>query len=173
MNPTLEDTDRKCHPPPDMDLEKEGPGWARQSPFDLRFNWGPSGATRTASIGKIVVVVDVLRFTAAVGPAVSAGVTLYGYRWRDGSARSFATSVGVVVADSRGAAQSFAVASAQPGRLARGSRLVRLSPKGSICTVTTAEAGATVVAGCLRRVSRGFVADRPDPAGRPDRRWER
>jgi 2-phosphosulfolactate phosphatase len=152
MKLTLADTGDHCHPPPDMDPEKEAPGWVRQSPFDLSFDWGPPGVAATASAGGIVVVVDVLRFTTAVEAAVSAGVIVYPYRWRDDTAQSFATSVGALLADSRDASGP----SLSPPSLAAlptGSRVVLPSPNGSTCAVTAAEAGATVVAGCLRNAS--------------------
>ena len=98
--------------------------------------------------GGVVAVVDVLRFTTAVEAAVSRGVAVYPWRWRDESAGEFARSVDAHLADGKPGA-----ASLSPGSLAAldpGSRVVLPSPNGGACAVTAAERGLSVVAACLR-----------------------
>lgn len=148
----MADVGRQLPSSTNMDREKEAPEWARQSGFDLHFDWGPAGVVATASAGGIVVVIDVLRFTTAVEAAVSAGVVVFPYRWRDDSARSFATSVGALLGDSRDPSGP-SLSPASLAALPAGSRVVLPSPNGSTCAVTAAEAGATVIAGCLRNAA--------------------
>ena len=66
------------------------PAWAGQGRYRLRFQWGPLVAATLA--GGVCVVVDVLRFTTAVEAAVTRGVAVYPYRWRDATAAAFASS---------------------------------------------------------------------------------
>lgn len=106
-----------------------------------------------ASAGSgVVVVVDVLRFTTAVESAVGRGLRVYPYRWRDDSAATFAASVGAVLADRRdplGPSLSPASFERQP----EGTSVVLPSPNGSTCAAVAAEAGAKVLAGCLRNAT--------------------
>lgn len=125
------------------------PHWSDQRGYDVRFEWGPTGVEALA--GQIVVVVDVLRFTTAVDAAVSRGVTVHPHRWRDESAAALATSLGAVLADGSAGRPSLSPTSLLP--LAAGSRVVLPSPNGSTCAVTAHEAGATVVAACLRNAA--------------------
>src|ERR1039458_8718662 len=67
--------------------------------FDVRFEWGAAGTVALALQARVMVVVDVLRFTTAVEAAVSRGAIVYPYRWRDRSAAAFGSSVGAVLAD--------------------------------------------------------------------------
>jgi 2-phosphosulfolactate phosphatase len=97
-------------------------------------------------------VVDVLRFTTAVEAAVSHGVAVYPYRWRDGTAAAFADSVRAVLADGRDPAGP-SLSPSSMDALAPGAAVVLPSPNGSACTVLAAEAGAQVVAGCLRNAA--------------------
>lgn len=129
-----------------------GPRWHHQDGYEVRFEWGPVGAATLASAGSTVVVVDVLRFTTAVEAALSVGVDIYPYRWRDESARRFAISVGAILAD--GADPDGP--SLSPIRLRRmepGATVVLPSPNGSTCAALAAEAGARVVAASLRNAT--------------------
>jgi 2-phosphosulfolactate phosphatase len=97
-------------------------------------------------------VVDVLRFTTAVEAAVTRGVTVYPYRWRDATAAAYADSVQAFLADERDPAGA-SLSPASIGALAPGTSLVLPSPNGSTCALLAAEAGAQVVAGCLRNAA--------------------
>jgi 2-phosphosulfolactate phosphatase len=59
-----------------------------QGGYDLRFDWGVSGAEQAQS--DLAVVVDVLSFSTAVCIAVDRGMVVYPYRWADESAQAFA-----------------------------------------------------------------------------------
>jgi 2-phosphosulfolactate phosphatase len=126
------------------------PAWAEQAQYGVRFQWGPLVAP-TLTEG-VCVVVDVLRFTTAVEAAVTRGVAVYPYRWRDATAAAFAKSVQAFLAGEGDPAGP----SLSPGSmdaLVPGSSLVLPSPNGSTCAVLAAEAGAAVVAGCLRNAA--------------------
>jgi 2-phosphosulfolactate phosphatase len=95
------------------------------------------------------VVVDVLRFTTAVGAVVSRAAIAYPYRWKDASARTFADSVGAQLSDGPDAAGS----SLSPTALLSQATLdavVLPSPNGSACSLIAAETGSIVIAACLR-----------------------
>ena len=123
--------------------------WTSQSAYLRRFEWGLSGSEVLARAESYLVVVDVLRFTTAVEAAVSRGAIVYPYRWKDKSARSFADSIGAQLHDgphTDGSSLSPTALLSQPTLDA----LVLPSPNGSTCSLLAAEAGAMVVAACLR-----------------------
>jgi 2-phosphosulfolactate phosphatase len=127
-------------------------GWHTQDGFDLRFEWGGTGTSEVGRAARVVVVVDVLRFTTAVEAAVAAGVVVYPYRWGDDSANEFARSVGGTLADGSDASGP----SLSPLRLRMlpaGSIVVLPSPNGSTCATVADEAGATVFAACIRNAA--------------------
>lgn len=126
------------------------PAWAGQEGFDVRFQWGQAVAPALA--GGTCVVVDVLRFTTAVEAAVTRGVTVYPYRWRDATARAFAGAVQARLAGD-GDPAGPSVSPLSMNALAPGSSVVLPSPNGSTCAVLASEAGARVAAGCLRNAS--------------------
>ena len=98
------------------------------------------------------MVVDVLRFTTAVEAAVTRGLAVYPYRWRDASAAAFADSVQARLADEHDPVGPSLSPSSMAG-LAPGASVVLPSPNGSTCAILAAEAGARVVAGCLRNAA--------------------
>jgi 2-phosphosulfolactate phosphatase len=121
-----------------------------QGSYRIRFQWGPVAAP--ALRGGVCVVVDVLRFTTAVEAAVSRSVIVYPYRWRDATAAAFADDVQALLADGRDPAGP-SLSPLSMAALAPGTSLVLPSPNGSTCAVLAAEAGAQVVAGCLRNAA--------------------
>lgn len=126
------------------------PTWAGQRDYSVRFQWGPVVA-KTLTEG-VCVVVDVLRFTTAVEVAVTRGVSVYPFRWRDASAGAFARSVDAVLADGAHPAGP-SLSPSSMDALAPGASLVLPSPNGSTCAILASEAGAQVVAGCLRNAA--------------------
>lgn len=117
----------------------------------VRFDWWPTGAARVAAPGAILVVVDVLSFTTAVGVAVERGITVYPAPWRDARADELATRENAVLAVARGLATAAHPWSLSPAgmRLAPFTpRLVLPSPNGS--SIAAAAEGLTVVAASLR-----------------------
>jgi 2-phosphosulfolactate phosphatase len=125
------------------------PRWSDQSSYAVRLEWGPAGINALG--GEFVVVVDVLRFTTAVDAAVARGVAVYPHRWRDDSASAFAADVGASLADGAEGGPSLSPMSLL--QLESGTRLVLPSPNGSTCAAVGSEAGATVVAACLRNAA--------------------
>jgi 2-phosphosulfolactate phosphatase len=125
------------------------PSWAAQAGYDVRFEWGPVAAA--ALTGGTCIVVDVLRFATTVEAAVTRGVTVFPYRWRDdaGAAGEFAESVNAVLPARGGRSLSPVRMASQP----RGTSLVLPSPNGSTCAVVASEAGARIAAGCLRNAA--------------------
>ena len=126
------------------------PAWAGQEGYDARFQWGPAAAPALA--GGTCVVVDVLRFTTAVEAAAARGVIVYPYRWRDATAAAFADSVHALLAG-HGDPAGPSLSPLSMTALAPGTSLVLPSPNGSTCAVLASEAGAQVVAGCLRNAT--------------------
>jgi 2-phosphosulfolactate phosphatase len=126
------------------------PVWAGQWDYDLRLQWGP--AVAPALTHGICVVVDVLRFTTAVEAGVTRGVAVYPYRWRDATAADFAESVQAVLADGRDPSGP-SLSPSSMGAMSAGTSVVLPSPNGSTCAILASEAGAQVVAGCVRNAA--------------------
>ena len=152
--------------------------WHSQDRHLVRLEWGPEGGAllaghaRAAGSDVLAVVVDVLSFTTCVSVAADRDIRVRPYRWKDASAETYAREHNAVLARSRADASSGGV-SLSPGtiRAAAGATdLVLPSPNGSTISAALAEAGAEVVAGCMRNrtaVAR-WLADRlAGSRGRP------
>jgi 2-phosphosulfolactate phosphatase len=74
--------------------------WA-QARYGVRFDWGPAGAARVGGREGVLVVVDVLSFTTAVGVAVERGSAVYPAASRDAEAAELSRDVGGVLAVDR------------------------------------------------------------------------
>jgi len=133
-----------------MTVQPDERPWLRQGEWDVRFEWGPTGAAAVPA--DVVVVVDVLRFTTAVDAGVGRGAMVFPYRWRDASARDFADRAGAVLADP-GAAVGPSLSPVSLLQLGPGDRLVLPSPNGSTCAAIADDHGATVLAACLRNAA--------------------
>lgn len=121
-----------------------------QRGFSVRFGWGPGGLRSLASTVDAVVIVDVLSFSTSVDIAVGRGVTVFPFKWHNGTEHDFAASVDADVAVQRGE-PGFSLAPASLVSAPRGLRLVLPSPNGSALTFGAHEAGATRVhVSCLR-----------------------
>lgn len=126
-----------------------------QHGYRVRFDWGLRGAEECGTRATVVAVVDVLSFTTATTVAVSRGIDVLPYRWRDSSAVAFAAEHDATLAVGRSQAGPGQV-SLSPGSLrdAQGLRRVVLpSPNGSTISQYLAAAGAEVVAVSLRNAS--------------------
>jgi 2-phosphosulfolactate phosphatase len=132
------------------------PDWHLQDGYDVRFEWGTTGTAALAVGAAVVAVIDVLRFTTAVEAALGRGASVFPYRWRDDSAPAFAESVGATLAEGSDPSGP-SLSPLSLCRLNGGDAVVLPSPNGSTCTAIAAEAGAAVVAACLRNLS--AVAD--------------
>jgi len=140
--------------------------WDKRDDFDVRFEWGAAGTVALALQARVMVVVDVLRFTTAVEAAVSRGAIVYPYRWRDRSAAAFASSVGAVLADESDPSRP-SLSPSSLCRLGAGEAVVLPSPNGSTCAALADEAGTAVVASCLRNASAvaGWLNNSARPVG--------
>jgi 2-phosphosulfolactate phosphatase len=114
----------------------------------VEVEWGPVGAAVLAARCPVVVVCDVLSFTTAVTIAVNAGARVRPHPWKDESAPDLASRIGALLAGPRGSDVSLSPVTMRG--LARDSVVVLPSPNGAMCALAAAEAGATVLAGCLR-----------------------
>ncbi len=132
------------------------------APFDqsdaaVRMEWGPVGAAVVRA--DLAVVVDVLSFTTAVTVAVGRGSTVLPFAWRDERAAAYAAARDATLAVGRLEARRGGVLGApslSPAGLLTGPvvpRLVLPSPNGSTISASLRDAGAHVVAGCLRNAS--------------------
>ncbi|WP_076263591.1 2-phosphosulfolactate phosphatase [Intrasporangium flavum] len=143
--------------------------WHSQDRHLVRLEWGADASValarhaRDAGSDVVAVVADVLSFTTCVSVGVDRGVRVRPYRWKDASAAAFARENGAVLAQPRGPVPPAGTADAADGddgrvslsprsiRTAEGlTDLVLPSPNGSTVCAGLAEAGAEVVAACLR-----------------------
>lgn len=132
------------------------PDWFIQSPYDVRFDWGPAAARALTPSSACLVVVDVLSFTTSVTVAAEAGTRVFPYPRHDETASAFARQKQARLAAGRRAASADSPWSLSPAAL-RGApftaRLVLPSPNGSAISATTAASGAVLVAACLRNAA--------------------
>jgi 2-phosphosulfolactate phosphatase len=121
-----------------------------QHGFRARLEWGQAGVLALAGGAEVVVVVDVLSFSTSVSVAIEHGATVIPYRLADETAAAHARSIGATLASPYRGGAGPTLSPASLGVLRRGERLVLPSPNGATCSLLAGEAGATVVAGCLR-----------------------
>ncbi len=139
------------------------PEWATQSGFDVRVAWGPEGIGALAAGVTTIVLVDILRFTTALGVATARGASVQPAPWPFDAAGA---DDGVVVADgSRPGALSLS-----PGSLAgvgRADRIVLPSANGSHCSSLAAATGRVVVGASLRDAAAvgAWLLDHEGPVG--------
>lgn len=124
-----------------------------QSDYAIRFDWGLSGANRSAA--DLAVVVDVLSFSTAVSIAVDRGMIVYPYAWADDSVQAFAQDRDAVVAVGRleAARSGCRAPSLSPAALLTCdpvARLVLPSPNGSAISEALRLGQRSVAIGCLR-----------------------
>ncbi|SIS21703.1 2-phosphosulfolactate phosphatase [Williamsia sterculiae] len=126
-----------------------------QDAYDLRCEWGLSGATFAAADADVVVVVDVLSFTTAVSVAMDRGVHVFPYRSQDDSSREFAATHHAVLAVGRSQGGPGKV-SLSPASIRSADHLERLvlpSPNGSTIIHTLTDTGTVVLAASLRNAA--------------------
>jgi 2-phosphosulfolactate phosphatase len=127
-----------------------------QASFDVRLEWGETGARVLGPVADVIVIVDVLSFTTAVDVAVGRGATVFPYRHHDVTSADFAMQLNATLAVDRERVSPESPFSLSPRTLATipaGTRLVLPSPNGSTITLLAAEMQRTVLAGCLRNAS--------------------
>jgi len=124
-----------------------------QAAYAVRFDWGPTGGAAIAEGADVAVVVDVLSFTTTLAVAAERGVTVYPYRWRDGTAEQYAAERGAVLARGRSDGEGISLSPASVLAAPELERLVLPSPNGSSISFGLAVGGLTVVGACLRNRS--------------------
>ncbi|RZS31335.1 2-phosphosulfolactate phosphatase [Herbihabitans rhizosphaerae] len=136
----------------------------QQEGYRVRLEWGPDGVRELASCCDVVIVVDVLVFTTSVDIALGRGARVMPLPWRDERADEAARAAGAVLTRSglvrkeSGFSSDAAVRgpSLRPSSLVDlepGTLLAMASPNGATLCAAAAEAGTTVIAGCLRNAS--------------------
>ncbi|MEU4688569.1 2-phosphosulfolactate phosphatase [Actinoplanes sp. NPDC023714] len=103
-----------------------------QSSYDLRFDWGLSGAAAIAPGAFVVAVVDVLSFTTALTVAAENGTAVLPHRWRDPSAADAARRHNAALAVGRSQARRLSqpVPAPSPGGGPRSQPVPAPSPGG-------------------------------------------
>jgi 2-phosphosulfolactate phosphatase len=139
-----------------------------QAGYDLRFEWGASGAGAVAPGAAVVVVVDVLSFTTTLSLAVEHGIAVLPRPWGDHQRVAAEHDATLAVGRSR----------ARPGEISLSPqtlvdppagvrRLVLPSPNGSAISSALAAGGATVVGAALRNARAAAAWVRRAAGGRP------
>jgi 2-phosphosulfolactate phosphatase len=124
-----------------------------QAHANIRFEWGPTGASLLARSCDVLVIVDIFSFTTAVDVAVSRGAVVYPIARRGRSAEELAQSVDGWLAVDRRNINASDPYSLWPGSLMEipsGTRLVLPSPNGSAIASMAANEKCHVLAGCFR-----------------------
>ena len=119
-----------------------------QSEFDLRCEWGHQGVTQLASIGDVVIIVDILSFSTAVEIATNNGAIIFPYRWKDSSANDYAKSIKAELATKRTSITGYSLSPRSLTKISMGTKLVLPPPNGSSLTLLTGK--TATLAGCLR-----------------------
>jgi 2-phosphosulfolactate phosphatase len=134
-----------------------------QADYSIKCEWGIDGIEQLVPVSDVIIIVDVLSFSTCVDVAVSNGALVYPYRWRDGTAETFAASIDGVLARPRRQAQGgYSLSPVSLQNIPSGTRLVLPSPNGS--ALSTATGQLPTFAGCLRNAD--MVARAAMQAGR-------
>ncbi len=119
-----------------------------QADHDIRCEWGERGVGALGPVSDVVIIVDVLSFSTAVGTAVGRGARVYPFAWRDRDrVKTFAQSIGAIAAGPRGKAR-FSLSPLSLCELPEGARVVLPSPNGSTLSLATGQ--TLTLLGCLR-----------------------
>src|SRR5688572_26749181 len=124
-----------------------------QGAFDIRCEWGLAAIDHLAR-GQTAIIVDVLSFTTSIDVALSRGVTVFPYAWKNDDAKAYAVKRDAVLAGAR--EQSDGTYSLSPSSLLKapsGLRLVLPSPNGSAIAFAARSGAIRVVAGSLRNAA--------------------
>jgi 2-phosphosulfolactate phosphatase len=121
-----------------------------QSNFDIRCEWGFPGVRLVGGLADVLIIVDALSFSTSVDVAVSRGAIIFPYRWKEESAREYASELGAELAGTRELGGGFSLSPASMRNAAAGMRIVLPSPNGSALTMEAESFGRVVLAGCFR-----------------------
>jgi 2-phosphosulfolactate phosphatase len=120
-----------------------------QPGFDPRLAWASEGGTLLAGACPVLVVVDILRFTTAVEVAVAHGARVLPERW-----------AGREAGPSDPGPVGYSLSPVSLLGISAGARVALASPNGATVSLDLADAGAVVLAGCLRNASAVAAAAR-------------
>jgi 2-phosphosulfolactate phosphatase len=121
-----------------------------QSKFDIRCEWGLPGIRLVGGSADVLIIVDALSFSTCVDVAVSRGARVFPFRWKDESARDYATRLSAELAAPRGQTGKFSLSPVSMRNAIEGTRIVLPSPNGSELTMEAEAAGRIVLTGCFR-----------------------
>ncbi|GAA2817591.1 2-phosphosulfolactate phosphatase [Crossiella cryophila] len=133
-----------------------------QDGYRVRLEWGGEGVTALAPHCAVLVVVDVLVFTTTVDVVVGRGARVLPFAIGDEAAKAGAEARGAIMAglglytSPTGSVATREKWSLRPSSLTEvpaGTLLGLSSPNGGTLCARAAEAGAIVLAGCLRNAS--------------------
>ncbi|MGQ0639828.1 MAG: 2-phosphosulfolactate phosphatase [Gemmatimonadaceae bacterium] len=127
-----------------------------QAPAACRCEWGVAGVDGLAP-ADVIIVVDVLSFTSCVDVAVSRGVAVLPFQWRDARAADFAAAQRAVLAQKR-STSAYSLSPTSFLEAPRGLRCVLPSPNGAVVALRAAAKSAIVLAASLRNASAVAVA---------------
>ncbi len=137
-------------PPPAE--SRSGPSPFDQAGFRARFEWGEAGGRALSPLVGLVVVVDVLSFSTSTCVAVEQGARVVPARSAE-RATALARSLGAILAAPERSLDHPTLSPASLLALRAKETVVLASPNGAACAVDAGDAGAMVVAGCLRNAS--------------------
>ncbi|MEL7372685.1 MAG: 2-phosphosulfolactate phosphatase [Myxococcota bacterium] len=135
------------------------PSPTRQTPFDVRLEWGLIGVQALQDCPTFIIV-DVLSFSTTVCTACDDGIPVYPYPSHGHGAANYAKQVEATLAGRRGSAISLSPSTMRKGMGA----IVLPSPNGSTIAFE-ADGQGQVLLGCLR--NRTAVARRAVELGGP------
>jgi 2-phosphosulfolactate phosphatase len=129
------------------------PAYYDQADWPARFEWGLAGVQRLGPAADVLVIVVVLSSTTVMSLAAERDALVLPYRWQDASAIDYARQH-----DSQLAAHRAEVSAERPYSLSpptwlsvpAGTHVVLPSPNGANLAFAARDAGAVVLAGCLR-----------------------
>lgn len=144
-----------------------------QAGYGVRLDWGPAGAARVGPPDSVLVIVDVLSFTTAVGVVAERGTAVYPAPTAEAGA-GLAQDVGGVLAVGRDEVSGKRPWSLSPAGLRSApapERLVLPSPNGS--AIAAAASSRAVVAASLRnaRAVAAWVGEQPVTVIAAGERW--
>lgn len=122
-----------------------------QQDFDIRLEWGLAGVRELAPISDVLIIVDVLSFSTCVDIATASGAFVFPYRWKDGTAEAYASSLGAGLAGGRETAGAYSLSPVSLLDIPRGTKLVLPSPNGS--TLSLATGNTPTLCGGLRNAA--------------------
>jgi 2-phosphosulfolactate phosphatase len=123
-----------------------------QGPFDVRCEWGLAAIDHVAR-GQVIVVVDVLSFTTCIDIALSRGVTVFPYRWKDHTASAYASERGAALGALERLHGTYSLSPSSLLNAPSGLKLVLPSPNGGAIACEARTRKVRVVAGSLRNAT--------------------